>query len=66
MKIGDKVRFRKPVAPTIKTDMIGLIKDIRGDVLVVEFRRDQIPEDERNTDWPMFLFEDPEVVAASG
>ena len=61
MKVGDKVRFLKPVGVSIKPHMVGIVQEIRGDVLIVDWPKDAV-EGERNTGWAMFQFEQPELV----
>ena len=60
MNVGDKVRFRKPTGAFIKPHMVGIVREIRGDVLIVDWPRADIKGSERNTGWSMFFSEQPE------
>ena len=62
MKVGDKVRFLKPMGAFVKPHMVGTIREIRGDVLVVDWSRADIAIPGRDAEWSMFSFEQPELV----
>ena len=62
MKVGDKVRFLKPVGVSIKPHMVGIVQEIRGDVLIVDWPRADIAIPGRDAEWSMFSFEQPELV----
>lgn len=62
ISVGDKVAFRKPLG-SVKPHMIGVVTEIRGDALVVDWLDGCGPKNERSTRWVMFPFEQPEKVA---